>query len=65
MTEAKTMINLRARPTDVARIDQLATEAGMSRTKYMIRSALGELDAGRTITQRLDNLEAQLQEMKR
>jgi hypothetical protein len=59
------MVNLRVRLSELTRIDELATELGMSRTEYMTRSALQELPASTlTVEGRLGAVEAAIQRLQ-
>ena len=55
--EARRMISLRVRDSDLAQIDQHARKVGLTRTDYMIRAALGEPFTLGGVEERLDSLE--------
>lgn len=57
-------IGLRLTTIELARIDALARKAGMDRTSFMIRAALGPAGEDGPDAKRLDELEARVKRLE-
>jgi uncharacterized protein (DUF1778 family) len=61
---AKKMTALRIAPDELEEIDRRARAHRMTRTEYMVRAALEDLPATKTVVQRLEALEHRLERLE-